>query len=61
MSTVSRDAVALRVGKIGVGSPPVPDPLAGIPNDPFFDRKLRFTQVMDSKGRIRLGAFTIQE
>lgn len=48
---------------IGKGSPPVLDPLAGIPNIPqsaFFARDLKFLSVMDSCGRIKLGAFTIE-
>jgi hypothetical protein len=42
-----------------VGNPSAFDPLAGIPGHPFFEQPLRFTQVMDSKGRIRLAAFKI--
>lgn len=44
---------------IGMGNRLVNDPLAGIPNSPFFNRELRFFSGMDGKGRVRLCAFTI--
>ena len=46
---------------VGGGNPPVLDPLAGFPNSPFFRRNLKFIQVQDGIGRIRLAAFTIGE
>lgn len=35
--------------------------LVGLPPSPFFDQKLRFTEVMDGQGRIRLAAFRSRE
>ena len=52
-------AAAEAKAAVGVGNPLVLDPLAGFPNSPYFNRKLRFMSGMDSIGRIRLAAFTI--
>ncbi|QGJ90149.1 hypothetical protein HWC80_gp062 [Mycobacterium phage Indlulamithi] len=62
MSANRSEAVAIARAAVGIeGNRSVLDPLAGIPNHPFFDRKLRFFSGCDSKGRIRLYAMTIQD
>lgn len=54
-------AAAEAKAAVGVGNPLVLDPLAGFPNPPYFNRKLKFTSALDGMGRIRLAAFTIGE
>ena len=52
------------VAAVGSETPAVFDPLPGNLNfagSPFFARQLKFVSVMDGCGRIRLGAFTIQD
>lgn len=46
---------------VGNGNPPVFDPLAGFPNSPFFNRKLKFCSTFDALGRVRCSAFTIHD
>jgi hypothetical protein len=46
---------------VGTGNPVVLDPLPGISPDPFFLRDLRFCSIMDTSGRIRFAALTIQK
>lgn len=62
MSAINRNVPQrVALAAIGGGNPPVLDPLAGFPNSPFFRRNLKFIQVQDGIGRIRLAAFTIGE
>lgn len=55
------DVADVAQAAVGVGDHSVIDPLSGFPNDPFFNRKLRFVSATDSMGRIRLAALTTQE
>lgn len=62
MSAISRGALDAARAAVGKGSPLATDPwLMGIPPSPFFAQKLRFTEVLDSQGRIRLAAFRSRE